>query len=834
MPTAHVPDVLFGYGSRPYGTGAKSLSFLVHGRACVPQRTLLAAAAVLLLLTVLFPVQAPDVSQASGLEHSDEYYYNQMNDRDRALYRQIYSAAVNFETEFESGYADWNVDPEGKTDDKAQRGLYVLEAVRMDHPELIHLEAKISHWESGRVRLSFSMTESEYETAMAAIDSFVDSLGIGTGDRRHTIADMNEAIVLNTVYDLDAAHAHDMSGVFVDHHAVCEGYGLAFKYLCDLYSIPCICIIGDSTKDLTEKVGHLWNYVEVNGRWYAVDVTWDDPVPDGGSTPPASTEFLLVGSDTVHHFSSSSMDLKFSESHIDGIMTEFFPIPDLEENACPLLPLDTTYEGFDLGNPSTYYYDRLTTNGQKAYDAIVRGLTDFSTSIDTGVTGDNTAISDAIRAIMFDRQDLFQLHSSKDWTIHSDGRFTLTYTMTQKGYEEKRDAIMMSLIPLDRELMSCSSVFERVQAIHDYVISNCSYGYGSDDIRNLYGCLVDGKCVCEGYARTFQYVCSLYGIDVICVSGDGDNGSGKPEGHMWNYVRMNDGKWYCMDVTWDDPLSKGGDTGKVFYDYFLVGSETRNSDGKTFTESHAPDMAPTEGSTHVFDNSILPEVSRVDYYLRPGQSDEFVVPCTVESIGKGEESAKVTLDDLKAMDELMQGKGIAVIKFGDNGTKVGMTPKDLKLLIAYMDGKIDEIRFLSKVAEGTVKVGPLETQNDVYAFGIAEGTKSLKQSDIASDFSLRMYIPYSPSGFEFAEPLIKAWDVNTVKSVDGSRYENGFVIFESDDLSAGFVVGSTPVKGVTVPMIVVVLALVVLLVFLILRHHHRKKVEKRMMKKKKK
>lgn len=798
------------------------------------RRILLAAAAVLLLLTVLFPVQVSDVSQASGLEHSDEYYYNQMNERDQALYRQIYAAAVNFEKEFESGYTDWNVNPEGKAEDKAQRGLYVLEAVRLDHPELMHLEASISHNSIGEVELSFSMTEEEYATAMNTVDDFIDSLSISESNRFQTIRDMNQAIVLNTVYDLDAKHAHDMSGVFVDHRAVCEGYGLAFKYLCDLYSIPCVCVIGDATSDGVDRTGHLWNYVEVNGGWYAVDVTWDDPVPDGGSIPPASTEYLLVGSDTVHHFSKSGMDLKFSESHIEGPMTGFFPAPEIEALACPALPLDTSYCGFDLGSSSTYYYDKLDAKGKAAYDAIVEGVTGFSTTIYTGISGDAVAIFDAIRAVTFDRQDLFQLHSSKEWTVYDDGRFTLTYAMTQKEYEEKRDAIMLSLIPLDRELMSCSSVFERVQAIHDYVISHCSYSFGTDDIRNLYGCLVDGRCVCEGYARTFQYVCSLYGIDVICVSGDGDNGSGKPEGHMWNYVRMNDGKWYCMDVTWDDPLTRDGDSGKVFYDYFLVGTETRNSDGKTFTESHAPDMAPDSGETHIFDNSLLPEVSSSDYYLRPGQSDEFVVPCTVESLGKGEESAKVTLDDLKAMDELMQGKGIAVIKFGDNGTKVGMTPKDLKLLIAYMDGKIDEIMFLSKVAEGTVKVGPLETHNDVYAFGIAKGTEALKQSDIASDFSLRMYISYSPSGFEFAEPLIKAWDVNTVKSVDGSRYENGFVILESDDLSAGFVVGSTPVKGVTVPMIVVVLALMVLLVFLILRHHHRKKVEKRMMKKKKK
>ena len=70
-------------------------------------RAFLTVAAVIAMLMMSFPIQVTDVSEASGLEHHDEYYYNQMGEKDRALYRQIYAAAVNFETEFTSGYTDW-------------------------------------------------------------------------------------------------------------------------------------------------------------------------------------------------------------------------------------------------------------------------------------------------------------------------------------------------------------------------------------------------------------------------------------------------------------------------------------------------------------------------------------------------------------------------------------------------------------------------------------------------------------------------------------------------------------------------------------------------------
>ena len=55
---------------------------------------------------------------------------------------------------------------------------------------------------------------------------------------------------------------------------VCEGYSRAFKVLCDKEGIECAIVSGG---------GHMWNYVKLpdEQKWYAVDVTWNDPVFDG-------------------------------------------------------------------------------------------------------------------------------------------------------------------------------------------------------------------------------------------------------------------------------------------------------------------------------------------------------------------------------------------------------------------------------------------------------------------------------------------------------------------------------------------------------------------------
>ena len=97
---------------------------------------------------------------------------------------------------------------------------------------------------------------------------------------------------------------------------VCEGYARAMKCLCDKLSIPCILAVGNA-KSYKGGAGesHMWNEVQMdNNKWYAVDVTWNDPT--GG---PASNQkvsgfenkfwFLLGNKDEI------DTDFTFAESH---------------------------------------------------------------------------------------------------------------------------------------------------------------------------------------------------------------------------------------------------------------------------------------------------------------------------------------------------------------------------------------------------------------------------------------------------------------------------------------------------------------------------------------
>ncbi len=65
--------------------------------------------------------------------------------------------------------------------------------------------------------------------------------------------------------------------------------------------------------------------------------------------------------------------------------------------------------------------------------------------------------------------------------------------------------------------------------------------------RNLEGGLLDGRCVCAGYAEILRNVLATKNIEAKLIDG-GEIEDGK--GHAWNQVKIG-GVWYNTDVTWE-------------------------------------------------------------------------------------------------------------------------------------------------------------------------------------------------------------------------------------------------------------------------------------------
>jgi hypothetical protein len=108
--------------------------------------------------------------------------------------------------------------------------------------------------------------------------------------------------------------------------------------------------------------------------------------------------------------------------------------------------------------------------------------------------------------------------------------------------------------------------------LYEWVIDNTEYDRESENNQNICSVFLQGKSVCQGYAKALQYVLQKSGIECFIVTGFTGG-----ERHAWDLAKIN-GKYYYLDPTWGDAsYSYSGDTASIYefapeinYDYFLV------------------------------------------------------------------------------------------------------------------------------------------------------------------------------------------------------------------------------------------------------------------------
>jgi hypothetical protein len=203
---------------------------------------------------------------------------------------------------------------------------------------------------------------------------------------------------------------------------------------------------------------------------------------------------------------------------------------------------------------------------------------------------------------------------------------------------------------------------DKLRYVHDYICNNSDYDYESLEIDNDYAAhsampffIGDKLHVCEGYAKTFKIICDELGIPCVCVSGyvkdsDYPNDPNKEEGHMWNYVQMEDGKWYIVDITWDDQ------TGRIYDTYFLA---NWNSEG--FFPSVFPTLKQERYEKYTFSNYngsagksfVYPQVSSEVYKSHTHSWGEYTVTKAATCCETGEKVAICTVGSCASVNTVI-------------------------------------------------------------------------------------------------------------------------------------------------------------------------------------
>jgi len=98
-------------------------------------------------------------------------------------------------------------------------------------------------------------------------------------------------------------------GLLINKRAICRGFTATFQLFMDMVGVECITVDGMSHNGAYE---HAWNMVRIDGEWYCVDVTWNNPADSNPETrdPSVTHRFFNVTSqfmwDTSHRWDRSS------------------------------------------------------------------------------------------------------------------------------------------------------------------------------------------------------------------------------------------------------------------------------------------------------------------------------------------------------------------------------------------------------------------------------------------------------------------------------------------------------------------------------------------------
>lgn len=159
----------------------------------------------------------------------------------------------------------------------------LVHGVLNEHPDLYYVNGGFSYSMDAQNQVLYVyMTYNEGFDDAAFDQAVKEALSVvkeGMTDLEKAIA-LHEYIVLNCEYDYENYLAEKLPstvysayGVMVNRSAVCQGYALAYKMLLNMSGIECYMV---SSGDMN----HAWNLIKLDGQYYQVDTTWDDPVWD--------------------------------------------------------------------------------------------------------------------------------------------------------------------------------------------------------------------------------------------------------------------------------------------------------------------------------------------------------------------------------------------------------------------------------------------------------------------------------------------------------------------------------------------------------------------------
>lgn len=279
---------------------------------------------------------------------TNHYYYNQLDEYAKIIYDGIESNIdnmksgtykIDFGTKFNTLLNQ--SDGEHKLNIAFQSAW---NAFTYDYPEIFYIDVSklilttkttsIGSFSTHKVSLSNDSNENYFTENISsredilAKEKYLESVkqkiieSLKEYSKYDQIKYIHNWLIDNLKYDTTykKEDIHNVYGALAKREVVCEGYARTLKYLLDGLEIENVLVSGTATNSNNSTESHAWNYVKLNDKWYAIDVTWDDPIIKGGGvlSDKLRYQYFLKGADNFlknhnedGYLSQNSMKFEF-------------------------------------------------------------------------------------------------------------------------------------------------------------------------------------------------------------------------------------------------------------------------------------------------------------------------------------------------------------------------------------------------------------------------------------------------------------------------------------------------------------------------------------------
>lgn len=210
---------------------------------------------------------------AAEIDCSYITYNKELYDSNKELCDRLAEGMTNFSEQIYVG--DFHIS------DKATM-RYIIKTVIRKHPELFYVDPTQYMLGSDGTYIAVICPIYLYDTqtAQKMIDDFNAACDKYLENINSDMTDFEKAAVLHDELVLNCKYVDDDDSLYVSAYesivngnANCQGYSEAYSYL-----LSCAGVHSEIVE--SSAMYHLWNKVRVNGVYYNVDLTWDDPMPD--------------------------------------------------------------------------------------------------------------------------------------------------------------------------------------------------------------------------------------------------------------------------------------------------------------------------------------------------------------------------------------------------------------------------------------------------------------------------------------------------------------------------------------------------------------------------